>query len=183
MSTFVENSPLAFGDDDARRNLDAVRDLLFGSRNKEIERRFSQLEDRLTASITALEDRLSRQFDDLEKGLRREIGSTHERIEQTDATTGSEVRRLGDLLNDRFSEVDENLRRVESEGRMLALERAKALKDEISDTVKQLRGEISEIGKSAAPRDELGRRLVELGKFFSESGDDQKPLEQSGSAS
>lgn len=175
MSTFVENAPLAFGDDDARRNLDTVRDLLFGSRNKEIERRISQLEDRLSASIMALEERLNRQFDDLEKGIRREIGSAHERIEQTDATAGNEVRRLGDLLKDRFSEVDENLRRVESESRMLALERAKALKDEFGDSVKQIRDQISELGKSAAPRGELGRRLVELGKFFSENDAEKSP--------
>ena len=58
---------------------------------------------------------------------------------------------------------------------MLTLERSKALKDEFNDTMKQIREQwdqqLAELKQSAAPRGELGRRLIELGRVFSENED------------
>lgn len=187
METIREQSPSAATESAVQEHhsLNTVRDLLFGSQSREINDRISRLEEKLASAISDVETRLSRQFENLEMALRGEIGNTHSKIDskidsgrseldQRDAATGEEVKALGATLNDRFSQLTQSIERIESEGRLLLFERLKSLKDEFGDTSREwnerLDRELGTLRDAAAPRSELGQRLIELGQSLATVG-------------
>ncbi len=56
-------------------NLDKVRDILFGSQLREVERRFARLEERLVKDTNSLKDDVKKRLDALELYVRNETES------------------------------------------------------------------------------------------------------------
>ena len=74
-------------------SLDKVRDILFGSQMRDVERRFARLEERLLKETTDLKDDVRRRLDTLEAYIRRENESLEgqiksERGDRVDAHSG-----------------------------------------------------------------------------------------------
>ena len=112
----------------ADRNVDQIRDILFGGQMRDYERRFDELGRQLEAEMTRLREthekriaqidrRLDEQFEKLGKQLRQEITDRTQavddletRVQQAARTSRSEVNGALAALESELSSTDERLR-------------------------------------------------------------------------
>ncbi|NNE90222.1 MAG: hypothetical protein HKN23_01110 [Verrucomicrobiales bacterium] len=170
----TQTLPTHDGVPDEKQSMEAIRDLLFGQKTREIGDQIGEVESRLKNSISELENRLNNRFESLESFVKAEIGSAKEQFdsersehEKFQSEAGEKVKTLGDSLNDRFGKVKEDLKKLESENRNQVFERTKALSDEIADLSRRIHekidGEMGNLRKTAARKNELSELLIELG--------------------
>ncbi|MBK8285079.1 MAG: hypothetical protein IPK97_09445 [Ahniella sp.] len=112
------------------RNVDQIRDILFGGQMRDYERRFGELSSRLEqdaarlrsdfdSRVSALEKRMDEQFDRLHKALRQEVqdrgqslDDLESRHQQASRTQRSEVNASISNLQSDLAATDERLRAV-----------------------------------------------------------------------
>ena len=159
---------------DEQHSMDAVRDLLFGKKTREIGDQIAALEQRLARSMEDLERRVGSRFESLEQFVRSEIGSAGERFaqqktefERREAEASDKFRGLSETLDQRFSQLETHVGRVESETRSQILDRGKALSDEIEESSRRIKEsierELEALKDKSARRNEMGEMLVEMG--------------------
>lgn len=114
--------------DGADRNVDQIRDILFGGQMRDYERRFGELEQRFEAEMARLRDaqdkrlaqidrRLDEQFDKLGKLVRQEIEDRNgaiddleSRLQQAARTARGEINKSLDATSREIAQSDERLR-------------------------------------------------------------------------
>ena len=114
--------------DGADRNVDQIRDILFGGQMRDYERRFAELEKRFEAEFVRMREtqdkrlaqidrRLDEQFDKLGKLVRQEIEDRNgaidgleSRLQQAARTARGEVNKSLDALSQEIAQSDERLR-------------------------------------------------------------------------
>jgi hypothetical protein len=72
---------------------DAVRDLLFGKKNQEIDNRFDSLESTLLESIRRVEERMNGRMDSINHFVKAEIDDVRSTIHSTIHSTDDRLRR------------------------------------------------------------------------------------------
>ncbi len=97
-------------------HVDKIRDILFGSNMRDYERRFGQIEARISKEISDLKEEIRKRFDALEASNKREVEALNARLNaERDART--EVR---DKLSQDVSELSRTLekraRQIEDQG-------------------------------------------------------------------
>lgn len=117
----------------ADRNVDQIRDILFGGQMRDYERRFLELNERLEADfkalrldldkrVAALDKRLDEALDKLAKGLRQEVADRNKAVEdlesrllQSARTQRGELTNAIEAVSHELSTTDERLRRAIAE--------------------------------------------------------------------
>ncbi len=160
-------------DVDADRNVDQIRDILFGGQMRDYERRFLEMGERLEAEMTRLRDsqdkrlaqidkRVDEQFEKLSRQLRQEVGDRNQavddlesRVQQAARSSRTEVNNAMDGLGGELKAVDERLREALAELSTVLNERASEAATSVARASTELRAE--KVG-----REDLAALLAEL---------------------
>ncbi len=157
----------------ADRNVDQIRDILFGGQMRDYERRFQELNQRIEADFEGLRQDQERRFAQLDKrldeqvekigrALRQEVSDRaaatddlETRLLQSARTQRSELTAAIDTLNHELSHGEERLRAALAELDAALKEQAVRLTQSLTRSRDELRGE--KVG-----RDDLAGLLTEV---------------------
>jgi hypothetical protein len=154
-------------------NLDKVRDILFGTQSRELERRIARLEERVAKDAADLRDEFRRRLDALEQYTRREFEATADRIssEQADRSKAfdalsGDLRSMAGSLERQIAQSDEQSARAQRELRQQLLDQAKQLTDEIRRVSESLTARqdeaVRELRHEKTDREALADMLAEV---------------------
>ncbi len=137
-------------------NVEKIREILFGSNIREYERRFSQIESRVSRDLNELKEEMRRRLAALETSVSHDAETLNARIEKERQERGDSnqklTREVADLANNlekKAREIEDRSVRVEREIR----EQIQAARNSAGD---ELRAQITELGAS------IDRRAAEL---------------------
>lgn len=157
----------------ADRNVDQIRDILFGGQMRDYERRFQELNQRIEADFEGLRQDQERRFAQLDKrldeqvekigrALRQEVSDRaaatddlETRLLQSARTQRSELTAAIDTLNHELSSGEERLRAALAELEAALKDQAGRLTQSLTRSRDELRGE--KVG-----RDDLAALLTEV---------------------
>ena len=163
----------AKGDAGGAANLDKVRDILFGRQLRELDRRFSRLEERLVKETADLKDDMRKRLDALELYMRNEAEALtgrirteqDQRVEAGD-NLSRDLRETAGAIGRRLSGLDEQLSKTQRELRQQMLEQHQRLSDDIrqkmDDVFAALARETGELRSDKADRATLASLLTEM---------------------
>lgn len=158
-------------------NLDKVRDLLFGSQMRDVERRFTRLEERLLKEQADLKEETRGRFESLEQFLKQEMETLAERLRTEQDTRTETVREVSKTLQEttqafeqRAIQLEEHMAKTQRDLRQHILDQSRSLRDEswekyreLSDTfnrgMQELRAEKTDRATLAVLLTELAMRL------------------------
>jgi len=154
-------------------SLDKVRDILFGSQMRDVERRFARLEERLLKETTDLKDDVRRRLDTLEAYMRRETESLEgqiksERGDRVDAHSGlaNELKETARGFERRATTIDEQHSKGQREIRQQMLEQHQRLSDDLRQKVEEILGTLArtanELRTDKADRATIAALLTEV---------------------
>jgi len=119
-------------------NVDKIRDIIFGSQMRDYEKRFTRLDERLTADAQALREETKKRFDTLEAFIQKELDTLSQRLkaersERTEALKEltREFRETAKAIEKRLSQLDDQLAKEAAGLRAQILEQSKQLGAEI----------------------------------------------------
>lgn len=174
MSSNDDAKALIAAGGDEGKNVDKIREILFGTQMRDYDSRFSKLEERVMRDTDRLREDLKRRFDTLESFIKGEVESLTQRLKSEKAERLEALKELTRELKDATKALDKKLAQLEeemngghSELRNRLLEQSKSLTAEIE----QKHGELSEALDREAQllRVEKTDRAM-LGDLFSEVG-------------
>jgi hypothetical protein len=154
-------------------NLDKVRDILFGSQLREVERRFARLEERLIKETSDLREDVKKRLEALDSYMRKETESLagqlkaehHDRMESHDSVS-RDLKETGRSLERRLSTLDEQSSKAQRELRQQMLDQHQRLSDDIRQKVDEvlaaLARETGELRSDKADRAALATLLTEM---------------------
>ncbi|MBL8273503.1 MAG: hypothetical protein JNJ74_06815 [Xanthomonadales bacterium] len=163
--------------DAAERNVDQIRDILFGGQMRDYERRFQELAQKLEQEagrlrsemekrVSALEKRLDDQVDKLAKAVRLEVGDRGKAVEELEARTlqaarsaRAEINGAIDRLQHEQSASDERARKALAELAVSLKAASAGAESALAAARQELRGEKLSRGDFAALLTELALRI------------------------
>ena len=119
-------------------NVDKIRDIIFGSQMRDYEKRFTRLEERLTADAQALREDTKKRFEVLEAFVQKEVESLGQRLKGEKTERNEALKELTRELRDTAKTIDKRLSQLDDQ---LAQE-ASALRSQLLEQSKQLTAEI-----------------------------------------
>ena len=132
-------------DDLGATNLDKVRDILFGEKIRDNDRRFARLEERLTQDTVELKEDVRKRLSVLEQFVKNEVEALADRIKtehesRTDAETdlARDLRDAGKASEKRFSQIEDQIGRVQRELRQQILDMHQKINDDIQRQVEEV---------------------------------------------
>jgi len=163
----------AASDPGGSANLDKVRDILFGTQLRELDRRFTRLEERLARETSDLREDVKQRLDALESYVRHEAESlaAQDRAERDQRTDGDaalsrDVRETASAIERRISGLDEQLWKGQRELRQQMLEQHQRLTDDlrrkVDEVLAALSRETGELRSDKADRAMLASLLTEM---------------------
>ncbi len=165
--------PVPDGDKHEAANVDKIRDIIFGSQMRDYEKRFSRLDERLTADAQALREDTKKRIDTLEAFVQKEIDALSqrlkteksERIEALKELTG-EFRDAAKATEKRLSQLDDQIAKEAAVLRSQLLEQSKQLTAEIEAKYRALSSllerETRALRTDKADRDALADLFTEM---------------------
>ncbi|MEC5128874.1 hypothetical protein VSU19_19075 [Verrucomicrobiales bacterium BCK34] len=165
-------------------SMDAVRDLLFGKRNQEIDDRFESLESGLFDSMKRVEERMNARMDSIHQFVKAEIGALSAPMLSLDDRLRSEVENrkfdlnsMNDVVGALDSKCEEKAVELQSSIEHLAGKSREELKEQLDclrseiDSIrdelnKRVNAEIEKLSASAAHRSDLSGFLIDLGMKY-----------------
>jgi gas vesicle protein len=150
MAAESKKSTKAKGDDETPagpggESLDKVRDILFGSHARSTEQQISRLDKKVSKDVQDVRDEFKKRLESLEHYVKNELGSLNERLkaEQGERLHGDKelaqtFTAAGKTFEKRLNELDERTGENHRELRKSILDQSKALRDEISQTQRDL---------------------------------------------
>lgn len=151
-------------------NMDMIRDILFGQKMRDYEKRFQRLEERLVRETGELREEMGRQMETLESYIRREIDAVGERLKKEVATREEglsgltkEVKELGTNLNRKIDQAEEIQAKEAKDLREEILALSKRLARDIQDKHDQIQLKLEQVAE------DLGNEKVDrqsLADFF-----------------
>ncbi|WHZ23666.1 MAG: hypothetical protein OJF47_002778 [Nitrospira sp.] len=127
------------------KNLDKIRDILFGAQVRDHERRFTKLEAQLLAEAVQLRNDLKQRFDQLEQHIRKEVETL--------------TAHLTNERHTRAASVDRMTKELESLAGVLQSSTA-ALQDQSEQAHRNLRNDLQ--SEATALREDFGHKHTEL---------------------
>jgi hypothetical protein len=160
-------------DESGAGSLDKVRDILFGAQARDADRRFARLEERIARETAELKDDVRKRLGALEQFVKREFESLAERFKtEHDARTDADkdlsrdLRESSKAHDKKFSQVDDQIARVQRELRQQLLDTHQKISDEIrqqaQDGLARLAREASELRNDKLDRAALAATLTEI---------------------
>jgi hypothetical protein len=154
-------------------NLDKVRDILFGNHIRDIERRFTRLEERLLKEMNDVKADAKSRLDALERYVRDEteslagqIKAEHEERIDANASLSRELKDTAAALERRLSSLDDQSSKRQRELRQQMLEQHQRLSDDLRQKVDEvlaaLARETGELRSDKADRATLASLLTEM---------------------
>jgi hypothetical protein len=153
-------------------NLDKVRDILFGSQMRDLDRRFAKVEERLSSEAADLHEELRRRLAALEQFVRAETEALVQRIkaehdERAESVAGvSRDLQAAVAASDRRSgALDDQLARAQRELRQQILDVHQQLADELRD---RMNGLLARLNREADDLRTAKADRVTLAALFTE---------------
>jgi hypothetical protein len=154
-------------------SLHKVRDILVGSQMRELDKKFSRLEERLIKECTDLRDETRKRLDSLENYIREEADSLsvkakNEQIKRDEAVKAinEEQRKLAESLEKKMTDIDEEASKTQRELRQQILNQSQTLHDDIrqkyEEIVSLLERETYELRSEKTDRSQLAALFSEL---------------------
>ena len=119
-------------------NVDKIRDIIFGSQMRDYEKRFTRLDERLTADAQALREDTKKRFDTLEAFVQKELDALNQRLKTEKSERAEALKEIMHELRETSKTVEKRLSQLDDE---LAKEAA-ALRAQLLEQSKQLSAEI-----------------------------------------
>lgn len=170
-TTTKKRAPAAAEAETSER-VDAIRNILFGAKMQDYDRRFSQLEQKLESEVGRAGDEFARRLEVLEKFAKRELDKLGgqfktERTERKANLRSNEkaLQSLQDHAESQFEEVERRLNEEADELRQSLHDRSKELLDTIKQEIDGLRQFTAE-QLDVLAADKVSRE--ELAGYFSE---------------
>ncbi|MGE0488745.1 MAG: hypothetical protein AB7S38_05990 [Vulcanimicrobiota bacterium] len=155
------------------RNLEKVRDILFGTQARGFDRKLDQLETVLGEQSDSLRAQFQEKLDALEQFIKAEVSGLIDKISQeerkrTEALEeiGDELRKVAKNLGRRLDDVDGMRQQNEREFRDQLLQTSKRISDELDTRARELRNRLeregSELRRDKVDRSALASLLTDL---------------------
>jgi hypothetical protein len=161
------------GSDNADRNVDQIRDILFGGQMRDYERRFQEMIQKLDLETQRLRDdferrsgsiekRLDEQVDKLFKQLRQEVNDRGQSLDDLESRVQQAARTSRTEVNNALASLQQDLGRGDERLRAATSELNAALK-QLSDTAHAaLTGARDELRTEKVSREDLAALLTEV---------------------
>ncbi|MEB3218082.1 MAG: hypothetical protein VKN72_17890 [Nostocales cyanobacterium 94392] len=175
ISTRDINKPVGYSNSEIHENnsLHKVRDILVGSQMRELDKKFSRLEERLVKECTDLRDETRKRLDSLETYIREEtdalgLKTKNEQIKRDEALKGinEEQKKLAESLEKKMAEIDEEASKIQRELRQQIFAQSQNLHDDIrqkyEEIVSLLERETYELRSQKTDRSQLAALFSEL---------------------
>ncbi|MDJ0617750.1 MAG: hypothetical protein QNJ63_13585 [Calothrix sp. MO_192.B10] len=127
------------------KNLEKVREILFGQQIREQEKKFANLEALISQECASLREETKKRLDLLENYLKKEIETLSDRLknEKVERDTSinnlaAEQRKIISSLESKFSQFDEQTNNSQRELREQVLNQSKNLQDEIQQKYEEI---------------------------------------------
>jgi len=157
----------------AAGSLDKVRDILFGAQARDADRRFVRLEERIAKENADLKEEVRKRLATLESFVKREFESLADRLKaehdertEADKDLTRDMRESSKATDKKFSQVDDQVARVQREVRQQLLDTHQKISDEIrqqaQENLTQLARESSELRSDKLDRSALAATLTEI---------------------
>ncbi|MBW4611853.1 MAG: hypothetical protein KME21_00930 [Desmonostoc vinosum HA7617-LM4] len=154
-------------------NLDKVRDILIGNQMREVEKRFTRLEEQLIKEYTNVRDETRKRLDVIENYIKQEVNSVTERLKKEQVERDVAVKLLAEEyknfssnLENKFTQFDEQTSSSQRELREQILNQSKTLQDDIQQKYKEvialLERETQELHRDKTDRSQLAALFSEL---------------------
>ncbi|MCA9791518.1 MAG: hypothetical protein KC910_06970 [Candidatus Eremiobacteraeota bacterium] len=155
------------------RNLEKVRDILFGSQARSFDRKLDQLEVLLGEQADSLRAQFQEKLDALEQyvkaevaGLLEQLGQEERRRTEALEEMGDELRKIAKNLGRRLDDVDGMRQQNEREFRDQLLQTSKRISEELDTRARELRNRLeregSELRRDKVDRSALASLLTDL---------------------
>ena len=126
-------------------NIDKIRDILFGSQARDIERRFTRLEELVRRELRTMETNTTQRLDSLEDFFKGEIESLAKQLKTENKERANSVEELkvklkdvNQLLEKKTTALDQQMTKGQGDIRQQLLERSKKLNDDIQKKYKEI---------------------------------------------
>jgi gas vesicle protein len=154
-------------------NLDKIREILFGSQMRGYESRFRQLEELIERSSNEIRETTRRRVEDLERFFQSEINALEGRLRNEREErlaghnlAGEELRKLGETIQTRLTELQEQALQSSRDLRREILDQSKRLDDEIQSARENLsvalERKVQELRHAKTDRSALAAMLNDL---------------------
>jgi DNA anti-recombination protein RmuC len=154
-------------------NLEKVRDILFGSQMRDVEKKFARLEERLLKECTSLREDTTKRLDSIENYIKQEVESLSQRIisEQGKRDEGIQAlvednKRITTALDKKLTQLDENISTSQRDLREQILSQSKTLQNDIlqkyEEVLAALQRESEELRHAKTDRSTLANLLSEI---------------------
>lgn len=134
----TSKSQITSGDIGGSRNLDKVRDLLFGTQIRDFEKKFNRLEERIVKECANLQDDTRKRLETLETYIKHEFDSLSEGLKTEQAERDEAVKNIAQehkntstFLEKKIIQLDEQTNQKQRAIRQQILEQSKSLDDEM----------------------------------------------------
>ncbi|MCJ8279074.1 MAG: hypothetical protein MJK14_03805 [Rivularia sp. ALOHA_DT_140] len=169
------NQPLGHSNPEIHENnsLSKVRDILVGSQMRELDKKFSRLEERLVKECSDLRNETRKRLDTLENYIKEETDSLslrtkNEQVKRDDAVKAinEEQRKLSESLEKKMAEIDEQASQTQRELRQQIFSQSQTLHDDIrqkyEEIVALLERETYELKSEKTDRSQLAALFSEI---------------------
>ena len=153
-------------------NIDRIRDILFGAKTDEIEKRFTRMEEHFSTETAKLKNDFEKRIDSLEKYLKNEIDSLNNKAKSDKETTNDLInKQTKDLdtvtksMDKKIEKLDERLTLKQKNLNDQLLEQSKSLTNDINDKYDEIK-KVFDLGLQELRNDKTDR--VALANLFKE---------------
>lgn len=171
--TSVSEKKSAGLDAGADRNVDQIRDILFGGQMRDYERRFQELNERIEADLASLrqdqerrfnqlDKRLDEQLERLSKALRQEVSDRTASQDDLESRLGQSARSQRSEINTAIDALGQELSAGEERLRSALAELDAALKDQAGRLNQSLTRSRDELRADKVGREDLAALMTEL---------------------
>ncbi|MCF4970004.1 hypothetical protein [Nostoc sp. CMAA1605] len=154
-------------------NLEKVREILFGSQIRDVDKRFTRLEERLITEINNFRDEAKKRLDALETYIKKEVDALTERVKKEQVERESalkaiteEQKSINQSLERKFSHFDEQNNHSQRELREQILNQSKELQEDIQKKYEEilvlLKREMQALDRDKTDRTKLATLFTEL---------------------
>ena len=127
-------------------NVDKIRDILFGNQMRDLDRKFSQLEDRIASDFSAMRKENNSQIESLQSFVESEIdiltsklaGEEKTRIDQLD-DVDSEIKKNVRQLNDKIADLVKSLDKQSRDSNQKVLKQSQDFSSELTSQIDKTR--------------------------------------------
>jgi len=167
--------PVGFGNSliTESNSLDKVRDILVGSKMRDLDKKFSRLEERLIKECADLREETRKRLNSLENYIKEEADSLSERArneqvrrDEAVKAISEEQRKFAESLETKMAEIDEEANKIQRELRQQLFSQSQSLQDDIRQKYEEILGllqrESYELKTEKTDRSQLAALFSEL---------------------